>query len=129
MPGKKDAIKLPREKHRMASFITTEVLLYFMQHYLDSTREQNAFFRCCCGNFLSVVFCFFFLPRGNFLFSVVKSVLTWICFLPLYASLGILTSKNCHSSSESSLVPSVWQFDIVYHVRISHPLEKVFSKK
>lgn len=123
VPGRTDAFKLPGEKHGVASFMAAEVLLYFVWHYLESTREQTVFFGCCCGSSLP-----FF--RGNVLFSAVRSVPTSVCILPLCASVGVLTWRNCHSSSsEPSLIPPVWQLEIVYRVRTPHPLEKVLNKK
>lgn len=49
--GRIDAMKVPGDNHQMTSFRAAEVLLYFMECYLESTREQSAVFRCCCGSF------------------------------------------------------------------------------
>lgn len=65
----------------------------------------------------------------NIWLSVVKSLPAGICFLPLCASVSFLTWRNCHPlSSEPSLIPLVWQFEIIYHVRTSEPLGSLQQK-
>lgn len=65
----------------------------------------------------------------NIWLSVVKSLPAGIFFLPLCASVGILTWRNCHPlSSEPSPIPLVWQFEIIYHVRNSEPLGNLQHK-
>lgn len=65
----------------------------------------------------------------NMWLSLVKSLPAGICFLPLCASVSILTWRNCHPlSSEPSLIPLVWQLEITYHVRTSEPLGSLQQK-